>query len=183
MKLKVSLYLEDDYNRVSLLKEGRNYSMKAEKFCECVKQCRDDLYILALAILRNEADAEDAVSNAIVKAYENMDQVSALHKFKPWMLTITKNEALKLKKKRLYLPGDDVVEALAKPVRAQYDELWDILQKMKEEYRLTVVLFYYDGLSLRDIADVLDVPVGTVKSRLNRGRTELKAALERGERK
>lgn len=74
-----------------------------------------------------------------------------------------------------------MVEALAKPVRAQYDELWDILQNMKEEYRLTIVLFYYDGLSLRDIADVLDIPVGTVKSRLNRGRAELKTALERGE--
>lgn len=157
--------------------------MRAEKFCECIKKYRDDLYILALAILKNEADAEDAVSNAVVKAYEHRNQVSALHKCKPWMLAITKNEALKLKKKRLYLPGDDVVESLAKPVRAHYDELWDILQNMKEEYRLTVVLFYYDGLSLRDIADVLDIPVGTVKSRLNRGRMELKAALERGEQK
>lgn len=157
--------------------------MRAEKFCECIKKYRDDLYILALAILKNEADAEDAVSNAVVKAYEHRNQVSTLHKCKPWMLAITKNEALKLKKKRLYLPGDDVVESLAKPVRAHYDELWDILQNMKEEYRLTVVLFYYDGLSLRDIADVLDIPVGTVKSRLNRGRMELKAALERGEQK
>lgn len=157
--------------------------MRAEKFCECIKKYRDDLYILALAILKNEADAEDAVSNAVVKAYEHRNQVSALHKCKPWMLAITKNESLKLKKKRLYLPGDDVVESLAKPVRAHYDELWDILQNMKEEYRLTVVLFYYDGLSLRDIADVLDIPVGTVKSRLNRGRMELKAALERGEQK
>lgn len=156
--------------------------MEAKKFCENVNKYRDDLYILALAILKNEADAEDAVSNAILKAYENRGQISTFHKFKPWMLTITKNEALKLKKKRLYLPGDEVVEALSKPVVAHYDELWDVLQQMKEEYRLAVVLFYYGGLSLRDISDVLDIPVGTVKSRLNRGKAELREALERRDR-
>ncbi len=154
--------------------------MEAKKFCENVSKYRDDLYILALAILKNEADAEDAVSNAILKAYENRGQISSFHKFKPWMLTITKNEALKIQKKRLYLPGDEVVEALSKPVVAHYDELWDVLQQMKEEYRLVVVLFYYGGLSLRDISDVLDIPVGTVKSRLNRGKAELREALERG---
>lgn len=154
--------------------------MEAKKFCESVNKYRDDLYIMALAILKNEADAEDAVSNAILKAYENMEQIRAFHKFKPWMLTITKNEALKIKKKRLYLPGDEAVEALSKPVMAHYDELWDILQKMKEEYRLVVVLFYYGGLSLRDISDVLDISVGTVKSRLNRGKAELREELERG---
>lgn len=153
--------------------------MEAKKFCENVNKYRDDLYILALAILKNEADAEDAVSNAILKAYENRGQIRSFHKFKPWMLTITKNEALKLKKNRLYLPGDEVVEALSKPVAAHYDELWDVLQEMKEEYRLAVVLFYYGGLSLRDISDVLDIPVGTVKSRLNRGKAELREALER----
>lgn len=155
--------------------------MEAKKFCENVSKHRDALYILALAILKNEKDAEDAVGNAILKAYEHREQINALHKFKPWMLAITKNEALKVKKKRLYLPGDEVVEAFSKPVVAHYDELWDVLQQMKEEYRLAVVLFYYGGLSLRDISDVLDIPVGTVKSRLNRGKAELREELERGD--
>ena len=152
--------------------------MEVKKFCECVNKYRDNLYRMALAILKNETDAEDAVSNAILKAYENRGQIRAFHKFKPWILTITKNEALKIKKKRLVLPGNEEVEALLKPVQAHYDELWDVLQQMKEEYRLVVVLFYYEELSLRDISDVLNIPVGTVKSRLNRGRTELRNALE-----
>lgn len=154
--------------------------MEAKKFCENVDKYRDDLYIMALAILKNGTDAEDAVSNAILKAYENMGQIRAVHKFKPWMLTITKNEALKLRKKRLYLPGDETVEAMSKPVVEHYDELWDVLQRMQEKYRLVVVLFYYQGLSLRDISDVLDIPVGTVKSRLSRGKAELREVLEGG---
>ena len=156
--------------------------MEAKKFCENVNKYRDDLYIMALAILKNETDAEDAVSNAILKAYENMEQISTFHKFKPWMLTVTKNEALKVKRKQLCLLGNEAVEALSKPIVVHYDELWDILQKMKEEYRLVVVSFYYEGMSIRDISDVLDIPVGTVKSRLNRGKAEIREALERGHR-
>lgn len=152
--------------------------MDKKKFCDNIRKYQDDLYILALAILKNGADAEDAVGNAILKAYENREQIRMFHKFKPWMLTITRNEALKIKKKRLYLPGDETVEALSKPVMASYNELWDVLQQMKEEYRLVVVLFYYGGLSYRDIADVLDISVGTVKSRLSRGKAELREALE-----
>lgn len=154
--------------------------MNTKKFCENVDKYKDDLYIMALAMLKNEADAEDAVSNAILKAYEHADQVRAFHKFKAWMLTITKNEALKIMEKRFYLPGDDTVEAMSEPVLEHYDEMWDIMQQMKEEYRLVVVLFYYDDLSLRDISEVLSIPVGTVKSRLSRGKEELRKALKGG---
>lgn len=112
--------------------------------------------------------------------YENISQLKSFQKFKPWMLTITKNEALKIKKKRLGLPGNETVKAMLSPTCDQYDELWDIIQKMKEEYRLAVVLFYYDGLSLKDISKVLNIPVGTVKSRLSRGKELLKEALGKG---
>lgn len=154
--------------------------MDIKRFCDCIIECKDYLYVLALAILKNETDAEDAVGNAILKAYENMGQIRAFHKFKPWILTITKNEALKIKKKRLLLPGNENVEAQLKPVQEHYDELWDVMQKMKEEYRLVVVMFYYDDLSIRDISDILDIPIGTVKSRLSRGKEELREALEKG---
>lgn len=70
-----------------------------------------------------------------------------------------------------------MVEAMLKPSRDQYDELWDVIRKMKEEYRLVIVLFYYENLSIRDISGVLNIPVGTVKSRLKRGKEELKQAL------
>lgn len=151
--------------------------MTKKKFCDCIYKYKKDLYIIASAILKNPADAEDAVSNAILKGYENLDQLRDLRKFKPWMLMITKNEALKLKKKRLELPGNETVEALLMPTRDQYDELWDVIQKMKEEYRLVIVLYYYEELSIRDISGVLNIPTGTVKSRLNRGKEELKQAL------
>lgn len=151
--------------------------MKQIEFCERISQYRFQLYITANAILRNEADAEDAVCNAILNGYEHLAQLKNPKKFGPWMLAITRNEALKLCNKRMELPGNEKVEELLPPVYDNPDELWDIIQTIKEDYRIVIVLFYYNGLSLRDISSVLGISVGTVKSRLNRGRKLLKEAL------
>lgn len=77
------------------------------------------------------------------------------------------------------LPGDENVERMLPPVQDSHNELWDVVQTLKEEFRIVVVLFYYNNLSLRDISGVLGIPVGTVKSRLNRGRELLREALEK----
>ena len=155
--------------------------MEKEKFGEYVDQYRGDLYIVALSILHNQADAGDAISNAILRGYENIDQLKEPKKFKAWMITITKNEALKIKKKQLNLPGNETVEAMLEPVLDKHDELWDIIQTIRDEYRQVLILFYYEDLSLKDIAERLDIPLGTVKSRLNRGRDLLKESLEEWE--
>lgn len=153
--------------------------MKQMEFCERISQYRYQFYIVAYAILENEADAEDAVCNAILSGYEHLVQLKNPNKFKSWMITITKNEALKLRRKRMELPGDENVERLLPPVQDSHNELWDVVQTLKEEFRIVVVLFYYNDLSLRDISGVLGIPVGTVKSRLNRGRELLREALEK----
>ncbi|MGN0132531.1 MAG: RNA polymerase sigma factor [Lachnospiraceae bacterium] len=151
--------------------------MKRSEYCEYINRYKDHLYTVAYFILNNKMDAEDAAENAILKGYEHMDQLRNPHKFKTWMITITKNEALKIKKKRLELPGNEKMETMMEPVWDCYNELWDIVQKLNEEYRLVVVMYYYNGLSIRDISGILNIPVGTVKSRLNRGRELLKKSL------
>lgn len=151
--------------------------MKQIEFCERVSQYRYQLYITAYTLLRNEADAEDAVCNAILNGYEHLAQLKSSKKFEAWMLAITRNEALKLCNKRMELPGNESVEQLLPPVYDNPNELWDIVQTLKEDYRIVIILFYYNNLSLRDIAGVLGISTGTVKSRLNRGRKLLKEAL------
>lgn len=153
--------------------------MKQIEFCERVSQYRYQFYITAYALLRNEADAEDAVCNAILNGYEHLAQLKNPKKFKSWMLTIIKNEALKLYRKRMELPGDENVEQLLPPAYDSHNELWDIVQTLSEEYRIVIVLFYYNDLSLKDISDILGISIGTVKSRLNRGRNLLKDALSK----
>ena len=59
--------------------------MEAKKFCENVEKYQNDMYVMAYAILRNETDAEDAVSNAILKAYENIGKLRSLRKIRAWL--------------------------------------------------------------------------------------------------
>ena len=151
--------------------------MRQIEFCERVSQYRYQFYITAYAILGNEADAEDAVCNAILSGYEHLAQLKNPKKLKSWMLTITRNEALKLCRKRMELLGDENVERLLPPTYDSHNELWEVVQTLKDEYRIVIVLFYYNDLSLRDISSVLDISIGTVKSRLDRGRKLLKDAL------
>ncbi len=151
--------------------------MRQIEFCEKVSQYRYQFYITAYAILGNEADAEDAVCNAILNGYEHLAQLKNPKKIKSWMITITRNEALKLLHKRMELLGNENVERLLPPTYDTHNELWEVVQTLKEEYRIVIVLFYYNDLSLRDISNVLDISIGTVKSRLDRGRKLLKDAL------
>lgn len=80
--------------------------MEQSEFCEHISQYKKPLYITAYSILENEADAEDAVCNAILNGYEHLSQLKNPLKFKAWMISITKNEALKIRQKRLELPGN-----------------------------------------------------------------------------
>ena len=151
--------------------------MRQIEFCERVSQYRYQFYITAYAILGNETDAEDAVCNAILNGYEHLAQLKNPKKIKSWMITITRNEALKLLHKRMELLGNENVESLLPPIYDTHNELWEVVQTLKDEYRIVIVLFYYNDLSLRDISDVLGISIGTVKSRLDRGRKLLKDAL------
>lgn len=147
-------------------------------FCLKIKEYQQQSYALAYSVLHNEADTEDAVCSAIQIAYEKQAQLKSESKFKAWFLTIVRNEALKFKRKRLELPGNERVESELRPVYDVYDELWDVLQKLPEEFRIVIVLYYYADLPIREIAKMLEVPVGTVKSRMNRGKGQLRKMLE-----
>ncbi len=134
--------------------------MNKAEYCEFINQYRKQLYVLAYTILENKMDAEDAVCNGILRGYEHLGQLKDSRKLKSWLTVITKNEALKIKEKRILLPGNEKLEGLLEPV---------------------IVLFYYNEMSVKEIAHVLEIPVGTVKSRLNRGREFLKKELENWE--
>ncbi|MBQ4068744.1 MAG: sigma-70 family RNA polymerase sigma factor [Lachnospiraceae bacterium] len=151
--------------------------MRREIFSENIDNYRLQLYAIAFKILKNETDAEDAVCSAILKAYEHIDELKDMDKLKSWLITITRNEALQLIRKRFALPGNEKVEALVGASYDDHDELWDIVQELNEEYRSVIILYYYGNLSIKEIGEVLNIPIGTVKSRMNRGRDMLKERL------
>lgn len=145
----------------------------------------------ALRLTRSREEAEDLAQEAIVRAYEAWDRFDG-NNFKAWMLRIVTNLYINRYRQRqrgpqvASLEEDGVYEPVAddaeEPDRAVFDELLgaeieSALAKLPDDFRITVVLSDIEGMSYQEIADATDVPIGTVRSRLARGRSMLRRML------
>lgn len=159
-----------------------------------------DLYGTALRFTRNRADAEDLVAEALKNAWSHLPGLSARSHFRGWIFRILTNAFLsELRARRTRpatepLPPEDesfsLFERLHQPFLLWWgnpeqeflntllrEDLERALQALPEIFRVVVVLAEVQGLSYQEIADTLGVPVGTVRSRLARGRSFLQRAL------
>ena len=161
-------------------------AMTREAFLENIKSYTLHMYRLAFSILRNSQDAEDAVSEAVLRAYENLGTLRSEERFKAWVLQITANEAKKLygKNKRMstvawedYM-SDYMSENMAPAFYDEHHELWDVVMKLDDDFRDVIVLFYYEQFSIREIARILKCREGTVKSRMHRAKGQLREMLQ-----
>ncbi len=147
-----------------------------EQFAQLVMKHRESLFFTAKSILRNDTDAEDAVCSAVMKAFENFDQLRELNYFKTWITRIVMNEAYTICRKNKNVQSMD--EMLTEPSYSDYhDEMWEIVNKLEEEFRTVIIMFYYNDIPVKEIAGLLGIAPGTVKSRLNRGRQKLKEMI------
>lgn len=152
--------------------------MKKEQFSRLIRAGSGNMYRLALGILQNQQDAEDAVSEAVLRAYENIGKLRNTEKFQAWIMQITANEARKIYNQRKRVFVSEYLEELMPVFGDERHELWDVVMKLDVGFREVIILFYYDRLSIREIAQVLKVKEGTVKSRLSRGKNQLREMLE-----
>lgn len=135
------------------------------------------LYRLAYGILRNRADAEDAVSETLLRAYEKLHTLREAESFHAWLMQIAANEAKKIyagNQKRIPMEN---MEPYMPAFVDDHHELWDVVMELKLCYRETILLYFYERLSIPEIAKVLRISQGTVKSRLSRGKKLLREKL------
>lgn len=151
--------------------------MSQEVFAKQIREYAPNMYRLALSMLPNREDAEDAVSEAVLRAYENRHTLRSQERFKPWIMQITANEARKIYRKNKRVTPVDNPEVYMPAFWDERHELWDAVSKLKSPYREVIVLYFYERFSIREIGAVLQVPEGTVKSRLSRGKKQLRKAL------
>lgn len=148
-----------------------------ETFSGLIREYGPNMYRLAVAMLQNSHDAEDAVSEAVLKAYENLDKLRRVEKFKAWIMQITANEARKIYGKQKNTFATEYMEELLPVFEDEHHELWDAVMKLDSMFREVIILFYYEQLTIKEIGIVLQVKEGTVKSRLSRGKKQLKEML------
>lgn len=155
-------------------------TLNKEDFTNLVLQNQVAMFRTARAIVKTDEDAEDAVQNAICSAFIKLDTLRESTKFKSWILQIVANCSYELCRK--YRPTIDLF-ALQDFLSAdttdptEYMSLWDAILSLKPDMRAAITLFYYDGLSIREISHILGVSEVIVKSRLSRGRKKLRLLL------
>ena len=147
----------------------------ADAFTELMQSQMQNMYKTARALLENDEDAADAISDTILACWEKMDQLKNPEYFRTWMTRILINKCNDIlrKKKELYLMGDKPQEI---PFSSQeYDNVeWlETLKGLDEKYRLILILYYVNGLKTPDISAVLHIPISTVRTRLSRARDQL----------
>lgn len=150
-----------------------------EEFINILQENKVSLYRFAKSILKNDMQAEDAISEAILKAYKNKSKLKDIEKFKPWMMKIVSNECYNLLRKnnRLELV-DDINSLNLVHTDKEYTSLRDLVGDLSEEFSSVIVLFYYEDMSIKDISNVLEISEGTVKSRLYRAKEKLRVLLK-----
>ncbi len=149
-------------------------------FIQRVRESEQMLYRISCTLLRSEEDRRDALQETALKAWQHRGRLREEKYFSTWLVRILINtckKALRARARRAEteIPPDAAAET---PDEAQRLAVEEALAKLPEKIRLAVVLHYMEGFPLEAAAKALGVPVGTVKSRLARGRELLRLELE-----
>jgi RNA polymerase sigma-70 factor, ECF subfamily len=181
---------DGDLSLIARFKDGDSTA-----FEEIVLKNQDRIYNLCRHMLGNTHEAEDAAQDTFIKAYKNLNNFRPEASFYAWLYRIAVNTCLDYKKRpffeSLFRKSDEgeeyITEAVSKEPTPEklYESkqlglaLRKSLGKLSIKLRTAIILKEIEGLSYEEIAEVLDVSIGTVKSRISRAREELKALMKK----
>lgn len=153
---------------------------------ELIDSHYESLFRYAFRLSGSSADAEDLTQETFGKALTRLSQLRDADRAKPWLFRILRNEYLHRKRddrRARVVPldavGDPPEELPDDRIEVDPLELQAALAELDETFRTPLILFYFEDFSYRDIADQMDLPIGTVMSRLARAKAYLRAKLFR----
>ena len=154
-----------------------------EAFSRIIIQNKEAMYKTAIVILRNEEDAYDALQEALIKMFRNIQSLQNVEAFKSWSRKIIVNSCYDIIEKNkkiinINLKLADTYEETREDTYECEDELVKILDKIEPDLRLTATLYYYNELTVKEISQIINIPEGTAKSRLSRAREKLYQILK-----
>lgn len=173
--------------------------MTKDEFARLVLDSTDSLYRVSKGILRNDSDCEDAVWEAIGIGFARLDTLQHDRYAKTWLIRILIHECCRLLRERKYRANVGTEDLEYRTAYAQngcgvysregnreemtevlspYTDLYEALMKLEEKYRIPIELYYLEGYSVKEIAEILESTEGTVKSWLFRGRNYLRQMLK-----
>ena len=143
------------------------------------------VFRVAYSVLRHREDAEDVAQEAFAKAYRSFRQLRARERFRAWLVRMTWRMALDRQRANRRRASRELAVEFDAPshvtdsadLRERADRLWLAIDELPEKLRLVIVLAGIEGHDLKEVAALLDVPEGTVKSRLFVARKQLRERL------
>lgn len=152
--------------------------MNKQEFTQQVMEAENSLYRVARTLSANESDCEDAVQQAILIAYDKLDNLRNEKFFKTWLTRILINECYKIRRKNGFVISFEDYTADIPSDGKIDNELRDAVFRLPIKLRSVIVLYYIEGYSVEETAYMLKLPQGTVKSRLHKARKLLKTMLD-----
>ena len=177
--------MKDQENIIARARRG-----DAGAFEQLVETYRDQVFRLALRMCGNEADADEVAQEAFLSAWKALPNFRGDSRFSTWLYQLTSHAAIDLmRREKRQIAAEDITEVSAPdpgPSPQQQAErsetrqaVRDAMGQLSPEYRQIVVLRFLQELSYEEIGAVLKLPPGTVKSRLNRAKSQLKDILSK----
>ncbi|MHB1458299.1 MAG: sigma-70 family RNA polymerase sigma factor [Armatimonadota bacterium] len=184
------------YNDNVLIERAKKGDLSA--FDDLVRHYEKHVYSYAYRMTQNYDDANDVAAEAFIKAYQAIDKFRGESNFSTWLFRIVTNIFLDKRKRtktHTDIPLDEYIELEENSVARQFEDpapdplelleesernsrLQEAINELPEYQRAMVLLFHTQGLSYEEIAGIVNLPIGTVKSRLNRARLALRQKLD-----
>jgi RNA polymerase sigma-70 factor (ECF subfamily) len=171
------------------------FRTRASRFDALLRPYLDDMYRLALRLSGNEHDAEDLVQDLAIRLYSRLDEMEKVECLRPWLARVLHNlyiDAIRSRQRRPHGYIDHDSDRHLAGLRDQADapdeifELDDLQRELaasiaclSEEHRYVVIMHDMEGYTLNELTGILDVPLGTLKSRLHRARRQLRDTINR----
>ena len=165
--------------------ENLNYTNEGspETFEELVTKMKEKLYKTGMAILKNDDDTCDAIQETLISAYKNFNSLKEKKFFSTWITRILINKCYDIIKKNKKISY--INEQMEQPENASYYDIYKeesslerVLNSIDQDLKLVTVLYYYDEFSIKEISEMINIPEGTVKSRLSRAREKIYEILK-----
>jgi RNA polymerase sigma-70 factor (ECF subfamily) len=148
------------------------------------------VYRLAFRLTGNQADAEDVAQQTFLQAQQCLHQLRTPENPAPWLCAIARSCWMKSRRRKrpvsaaaVELNVNEVPQAVPDDDDFDFERLQSALDELADEYKLVVVMFYFEEASYKDIATQLEIPIGTVMSRLARAKGQLRKRLTEAEAK
>jgi RNA polymerase sigma-70 factor (ECF subfamily) len=148
-------------------------------FVDALRRHRLSMYRVALSMLKSPADAEDAVADATLSAYQAIRRIRDWEAIKPYLIRVTVNACYGILRKKKREPVQETETILAAKTISDETPLWMMTQQLPPDMRIVLQMRYGEDMQLHEIAKALRIPKGTVSSRLNRAQKELKRHMEK----